>query len=91
MVALVWHRSNKKWSQDTADRLHTSMNNHIFLVICHLCVTGLKPRHFIDLQKEIEENGYYKSRFTQADFRNGIIMPPFRNLSTATRMPVLMV
>jgi hypothetical protein len=29
-VALAWHKSNKKWSQNTADRLLASMNNHIF-------------------------------------------------------------
>ncbi|MDF7652977.1 integrase arm-type DNA-binding domain-containing protein [Klebsiella variicola] len=56
-VALAWHRSNKKWSQNTADRLLASMNNHIFPVIGHLSVTELKPRHFIDLLKGIEEKG----------------------------------
>ena len=29
-VALSWHKSNKKWSQNTADRLLASMRNHIF-------------------------------------------------------------
>ncbi|HAT1685460.1 TPA: tyrosine-type recombinase/integrase, partial [Klebsiella oxytoca] len=56
-VALDWHQSNKKWSQNTADRLLASMNNHIFPVIGHLSVTELKPRHFIDLLKGIEEKG----------------------------------
>ncbi|EPY9770437.1 integrase [Klebsiella variicola] len=54
-VALAWHRSNKKWSQNTADRLLASLNNHVFPVIGHLSVTELKPRHFIDLLKGIEE------------------------------------
>ncbi len=54
-VALAWHKSNKKWSQNTADRLLASMNRHIFPVIGHLSVTELKPRHFIDLLKSIEE------------------------------------
>ncbi|ECG8632197.1 tyrosine-type recombinase/integrase [Salmonella enterica subsp. salamae] len=56
-VALAWHGSNKKWSQNTADRLLASMNKHIFPVIGHLSVTELKPRHFIDLLKGIEEKG----------------------------------
>ncbi|AWA00611.1 MULTISPECIES: tyrosine-type recombinase/integrase [Enterobacteriaceae] len=56
-VALAWHKSNKKWSQNTADRLLASLNNHVFPVIGHLSVTELKPRHFINLLKEIEEKG----------------------------------
>ena len=56
-VALAWHKSNKKWSQNTADRLLASMHNHIFPVIGHLSVTELKPRHFIDLLKSIEKKG----------------------------------
>ncbi|HAG2476107.1 TPA: tyrosine-type recombinase/integrase [Salmonella enterica] len=56
-VALAWHQSNKKWSQNTADRLLASMNNHIFPVIGYLSVTELKPRHFIDLLKGIEAKG----------------------------------
>ena len=48
-VALAWHRSNKKWSQSTADSLLTNMNNHIFPIMGHLPVTELKTRHFIDL------------------------------------------
>lgn len=50
-VALAWHKSNRKWSQNTADRLLASLNNHIFPVIGNLPVSELKPRHFIDLQK----------------------------------------
>lgn len=56
-VALEWHKSNKKWSQNTADRLLASLNRHIFPVIGHLPVTELKPRHFIDLLKGIEAKG----------------------------------
>ncbi|HDF5690132.1 TPA: tyrosine-type recombinase/integrase [Klebsiella variicola] len=56
-VALAWHSSNKKWSQNTADRLLASLNNHIFPVIGNLPVSELKPRHFIDLLKGIEEKG----------------------------------
>ena len=56
-VALAWHKSNRKWSQNTADRLLASLNNHIFPVIGNLPVTELKPRHFIDLLKGIEEKG----------------------------------
>lgn len=56
-VALAWHKNNKKWSQNTADRLLASMNNHIFPVIGHLSITELKPRHFIELLKGIEEKG----------------------------------
>ena len=54
-VALAWHKSNRKWSQNTADRLLASLNNHIFPVIGNLPVSELKPRHFIDLLKGIEE------------------------------------
>ena len=56
-VALAWHKSNRKWSQNTADRLRASLNNHIFPVIGNLPVSKLKPRHFIDLLKGIEEKG----------------------------------
>ncbi|EMX4792815.1 tyrosine-type recombinase/integrase [Escherichia coli] len=56
-VALAWHKSNSKWSQNTADRLLASLNNHIFPVIGNLPVSELKPRHFIDLLKGIEEKG----------------------------------
>lgn len=56
-VALAWHKSNKKWSQNTADRLLASMNNHIFPVIGTMSVSELKPRHFITLLKGIEEKG----------------------------------
>jgi len=56
-VALAWHGSNKKWSQNTADRLLASLNNHVFPVIGHLSVSELKPRHFIELLKGIEEKG----------------------------------
>ena len=45
-VALSWHKSNLKWSQNTADRLLASMNNHIFPIIGHLSVSELKPRNF---------------------------------------------
>ncbi|HBQ3453677.1 TPA: tyrosine-type recombinase/integrase [Klebsiella variicola subsp. variicola] len=57
IVALAWHKSNKKWSQNTADRLLASLNNHVFPVIGHLSISELKPRHFIDLLKGIEEKG----------------------------------
>jgi integrase len=56
-VALAWHKGNKKWSQNTADRLLASMKNHIFPVVGHLSVSELKPRHFINLLKGIEEKG----------------------------------
>ncbi|EIQ4655368.1 TPA: integrase arm-type DNA-binding domain-containing protein [Escherichia coli] len=56
-VALAWHKSNRKWSQNTADHLLASLNNHIFPVIGNLPVSELKPRHFIDLLKGIEEKG----------------------------------
>ncbi|MCA5355562.1 tyrosine-type recombinase/integrase [Klebsiella pneumoniae] len=56
-VALAWHKSNRKWSQNTADRLLASLNNHIFPVIGNLPVSELNPRHFIDLLKGIEEKG----------------------------------
>lgn len=56
-MALEWHKSNKKWSQNTADRLLASLKNHVFPVIGHLSVSELKPRHFIGLLKGIEEKG----------------------------------
>ncbi len=59
-VALAWHKSNKKWSENTADRLLASMNNHIFPVIGTMSVSELKPRHFITLLKGIEEKGLRK-------------------------------
>ncbi|HDZ2573130.1 TPA: tyrosine-type recombinase/integrase [Klebsiella pneumoniae] len=56
-VALSWHKSNRTWSQNHSARLLASMNNHIFPVIGHLPVAELKPRHFIDLLKGIEQKG----------------------------------
>lgn len=56
-VAIEWHKSNIKWSQNTADRLLASMNNHIFPVIGHLPVTELRTPHFIALLKGIGEKG----------------------------------
>ncbi|EJC0899600.1 tyrosine-type recombinase/integrase [Salmonella enterica] len=56
-VALEWHKSNRKWSQNTTERLLASINRHIFPVIGNLSVSELKPRHFIDLLKSIEEKG----------------------------------
>lgn len=56
-VALNWHANNKKWSQNTADRLLASMNNHIFPIIGNLPLTELKSRHFIELLKGIEKKG----------------------------------
>lgn len=56
-VALSWHKSNRTWSKNHASRLLASMNNHIFPVIGHLPVAELKPRHFIDLLKGIEQKG----------------------------------
>ncbi|ENU0860831.1 tyrosine-type recombinase/integrase [Citrobacter amalonaticus] len=56
-VALSWHKSNRTWSENHATRLLASMNNHIFPIIGHLPVSELKPRHFIDLLKGIEQKG----------------------------------
>lgn len=54
-VALSWHKNNRTWSENHASRQLASMNNHIFPVIGHLPVAELKPRHFIDLLKGIEQ------------------------------------
>ncbi|WP_033783483.1 integrase arm-type DNA-binding domain-containing protein [Pantoea sp. 9140] len=56
-VALSWHKSNKTWSEDHANRVLGRMNNHIFPVIGHLPVTELKVQHFINLLKGIENKG----------------------------------
>lgn len=56
-VGLNWHKSNRTWSENHAARLLASMNNHIFPVIGHLPISELKPRHFIDLLKGIEQKG----------------------------------
>ncbi|HBM2978173.1 TPA: integrase arm-type DNA-binding domain-containing protein [Klebsiella michiganensis] len=56
-VALSWHKSNRTWSQNHSLRLLASMNNHIFPVIGPLPIAELKPRHFIDLLKGIEQKG----------------------------------
>ncbi|EBO9521033.1 tyrosine-type recombinase/integrase [Salmonella enterica] len=56
-VALEWHRSKKKWSQNTADRVLARLNRHVFPAIGHLPITELKSRHFIELLKGIEEKG----------------------------------
>ncbi|HDH1871669.1 TPA: tyrosine-type recombinase/integrase [Enterobacter ludwigii] len=97
-MALSWHGSNKKWSQNTADRLLASLNNHVFPVIGHLSVTELKPRHFIDLLKGIEEKGLLEvaSRTRQhlsnimrhAVHQGFIDINPAANLNGVTTPPV---
>ncbi|HDY1197550.1 TPA: tyrosine-type recombinase/integrase [Escherichia coli] len=97
-VALAWHKSNRKWSQNTADRLLASLNNHIFPVIGNLPVSELKPRHFIDLLKGIEEKGLLEvaSRTRQhlsnimrhAVYQELIDTNPAANLGGVTTPPV---
>ncbi|MCF7327150.1 integrase arm-type DNA-binding domain-containing protein [Escherichia coli] len=57
-VALGWHKTNKKWSSDYAERILASMNNHIFPAIGHLPVTTLKTQHFTVLLQVIEDKGF---------------------------------
>ncbi|HFI3500969.1 TPA: tyrosine-type recombinase/integrase [Escherichia coli] len=57
-VALGWHKTNKKWSSDYAERILASMNNHIFPAIGHLPVTTLKTQHFTVLLRVIEDKGF---------------------------------
>ncbi|HDT1950992.1 TPA: integrase arm-type DNA-binding domain-containing protein [Klebsiella pneumoniae] len=97
-VALAWHKSSKKWSKNTADRLLASMNNHIFPIIGHLPVTELKPRHFIRLLKGIEEKGLLEvASRTRQHLRNvmryavhqGLIESnPAANLDGVTAPPI---
>ncbi|EEZ9038702.1 TPA: tyrosine-type recombinase/integrase [Escherichia coli] len=97
-VALAWHKSNRKWSQNTADRLLASLNNHIFPVIGNLPVSELKPRHFIDLQKGIEEKGLLEVASRTRQHLSNIIRHavhqelidtnPAANLSGVTTPPV---
>lgn len=56
-VALNWHKNNKTWSEEHANRVLGRMNNHIFPIIGHLPVTELKVQHFINLLKGIENKG----------------------------------
>ncbi len=97
-VALAWHKSNRKWSQNTADRLLASLNNHIFPVIGNLPVSELKPRHFIDLLKRIEEKGLLEvasrtrqhlSNIMRHAVHQGLIdTTPAANLGGVTTPPV---
>ncbi|EIR3509687.1 integrase arm-type DNA-binding domain-containing protein [Salmonella enterica] len=57
-VAVAWHKTNKKWSADYAERILASMKNHIFPAIGHLPVTMLKTQHFTALLKVIEDKGF---------------------------------
>lgn len=57
-VALAWHKTNKKWSSDSATRILASMKNHIFPAIGHLPVTTLKTQHFTALLRVIEDKGF---------------------------------
>ena len=57
-VAVAWHKTNKKWSADYAERILASMKNHIFPAIGHLPVTMLKTQHFTTLLKVIEDKGF---------------------------------
>ena len=57
-VAVAWHKTNKKWSADYAERILASMKNHIFPAIGHLPVTLLKTQHFTALLKVIEDKGF---------------------------------
>ncbi|EAA6073677.1 integrase arm-type DNA-binding domain-containing protein [Salmonella enterica subsp. enterica serovar Corvallis] len=58
VVALNWHKTNKKWSADYAARTLANMNNHIFPAIGHLPVTLLKTQHFTALLRVIEDKGF---------------------------------
>lgn len=55
---MAWHKTNKKWSADYAERILASMKNHIFPAIGHLPVTMLKTQHFTALLKVIEDKGF---------------------------------
>ena len=57
-VAVTWHKTNKKWSADYAERILASMKNHIFPAIGHLPVTMLKTQHFTALLRVIEDKGF---------------------------------
>ncbi|HCR1139957.1 TPA: integrase arm-type DNA-binding domain-containing protein [Klebsiella aerogenes] len=57
-VALAWHKTNKKWSADYADRILTSMENHIFPAIGHRSVTSLRAKDFTALLRVIEDKGF---------------------------------
>ncbi|SLJ90521.1 hypothetical protein SAMN03159434_101629 [Enterobacter sp. NFR05] len=57
-VAVAWHKTNKKWSADYAERILASMKNHIFPAIGHIPVTLLKTQHFTALLKVIEDKGF---------------------------------
>ena len=93
-MALAWHKSNRKWSQNTADRLLASLNNHIFPVIGHLSVSELKPR----LLKGIEEKGLLEvasrtrqhlSNIMRHAVHQGLIdTNPAANLDDVTTPPV---
>lgn len=72
-VALAWHKSNRNWSQNTADRLLASLNNHVFPVIGHMSVSELKPRHFIDLLKGIEGKGLLEVASRTRQYLNNIM------------------
>ncbi len=96
-VTLAWHRSNKKWSQNTADRRLVSLNNHVFPVIGHLSVPELKPRHFIDLLKGIEEKGLLEVASRMRQYLSNIMLHavhqglidtnPAANLNGVTTLP----
>ena len=55
---MAWHKTNKKWSADYAERILASMKNHIFPAIGHLPVTMLKTQHFTALLRVIEDKGF---------------------------------
>lgn len=57
-VAVAWHKTNKKWSADYAERILASMKNHIFPAIGHSPVTLLKTQHFTTLLRVIEDKGF---------------------------------
>lgn len=57
-VALAWHKTNKKWSADYAERILASMKNHIFPALGHLPVTMLKTQHFTALLRVIGDKGF---------------------------------
>lgn len=57
-AALEWHKTNKKWSADYADRILACMENHIFPAIGHRSVTSLKAKDFTALLRVIEDKGF---------------------------------
>lgn len=88
-VTLAWHKSNKAWSQNIAERLLAYQNNHVFPVIGNMSVSERNPQYFIELQKRIGEGLPEVASCTRQHLSNIMRYAAISDLPKATQLPIL--